>query len=107
MFGYALIIIVLLLKPSGLFGTKKGAEELDFRKYLNWIFFIVACLAPILLTDRYHRHLLVLSGIFAILALSLDIIMGYLGELSLGHAAFFGLGAYVSALLSLNFNLSF
>ncbi len=74
---------------------------------MNWVFFIVACLAPILLTDRYHRHLLVLSGIFAILALSLDIIMGYLGELSLGHAAFFGLGAYVSALLSLNFNLPF
>jgi len=77
------------------------------KKYWNWIILFVSCLVPIFLTDSYYRHILVLFGIFAILALSLDIIMGYLGELSLGHAAFFGLGAYVSALLSINFNLSF
>jgi len=50
---------------------------------------------------------MVLFGIFAIFALSLDIIVGYLGELSLGHAAFFAIGAYVSALLGVNLEWSF
>ena len=75
---------------------------------LYWsLFFIVACAAPVVWTDSYYRHLLVLFGIFAILALSLDIIIGYLGELTLGHAAFFATGAYVSALLATNFELPF
>ena len=41
-----------------------------------------------------------MAGIFAVLALSLNLLLGYTGQLSLGHAAFFGIGAYTSALLS-------
>lgn len=47
----------------------------------------------------YFADLLVLSCVFGILAMSLDLIVGYVGELSLGHAAFFGIGAYTSTLL--------
>ena len=47
-----------------------------------------------------------MTCIFAVLALGLDIIMGYLGQISMGHAAFFGIGAYTSALLSLRLGLS-
>ncbi len=43
------------------------------------------------------------AAVFGLFAISLDLIMGYVGLVSLGHAAFFGLGAYVSALLILNF----
>ncbi len=78
-----------------------------FGAYGDCFFLLIAIVAPIVYTDSYFRHLLVLFGIFAVLALSLDIIMGYLGEFSLGHAAFFGIGAYTSTLLSLNFGLSF
>lgn len=46
-------------------------------------------------------------GIFVILAISLNIIIGYSGQMSLGHAAFFGIGAYTSALLSVKLGLSF
>jgi branched-chain amino acid transport system permease protein len=42
-----------------------------------------------------------MTCIFAMLALSLDIIMGYMGQFSFGHQAYFGIGAYTSALLSL------
>jgi branched-chain amino acid transport system permease protein len=73
----------------------------------GWLLFIVALIAPVVITDSYHRHLMVLFGIFAILALSLDIIIGYLGDFPLGHAAFFGLGAYASALLALHVDLPF
>lgn len=55
-------------------------------------------LPPLLIRDTFVMHLLVLAGIFAILATGLNLVMGYSGLLSLGHHAFFGLGAYTSAL---------
>ena len=48
-----------------------------------------------------------MAGIFTILALSLNLLLGYTGQLSLGHAAFFGIGAYTSALLTLRLEWSF
>jgi branched-chain amino acid transport system permease protein len=55
---------------------------------------------PLVVRDPFLMHLLVLSAIFAALATSLNLVMGYSGLLSLGHQAFFGLGAYASVLLS-------
>jgi branched-chain amino acid transport system permease protein len=57
--------------------------------------------------SKYHMHLLVLAGLFVLMALGLDLVLGYLGELSLGHAAFFGIGAYTTALLTRNFGVPF
>jgi branched-chain amino acid transport system permease protein len=57
--------------------------------------------APFLLGEGYELHLLVISAIFTILASGLSLIVGFGGLLSLGHAAFFGIGAYTSALLFL------
>ena len=54
---------------------------------------------PFILQGTYQAHLATMFCIFAVLALSLNIIIGYMGQVSLGHAAFFGLGAYTSALL--------
>lgn len=48
----------------------------------------------------YLTNLFVVSALFALPALGLSLLMGYTGQISLGHAAFFGLGAYGSALLS-------
>src|SRR5262245_33766551 len=61
--------------------------------------------APFILGEGYHLHLLITSAIFAILASSLSLIVGYAGLLSLGHAAFFGIGAYTSALLYLKLGI--
>jgi branched-chain amino acid transport system permease protein len=47
------------------------------------------------------------AAIFGLFAVSLDLIMGYAGLVSLGHAAFFGLGAYVSSLLTLHSKMPF
>jgi len=46
-------------------------------------------------------------GIFALLALSVNIIIGYIGQPTLGHAAFFGIGAYSSAILTGKYGLPF
>ena len=47
------------------------------------------------------------ANISVILALSLNILMGYAGQVSLGHAAFFGIGAYASAVLTVNLGLNY
>ena len=66
-----------------------------------------ALTAPLWLTNPYYQHVLIMAGIFAVLALSLNLLLGYTGQLSLGHAAFFGIGAYTSALLTLRLDWSF
>ncbi len=55
----------------------------------------------------YLVTILITITIYAILAHSLNIITGHAGQISLGHAAFFGIGAYTSALLYTELNLSF
>ncbi len=51
----------------------------------------------------YLLHILILIGIYVILAESLNLIAGYAGLLSIAHAAFYGVGAYVAALLALHY----
>lgn len=48
----------------------------------------------------YFKHIVFVSLIYSIVTLSLNFVSGYVGQTSLGHAAFFGLGGYVSALLT-------
>jgi branched-chain amino acid transport system permease protein len=55
----------------------------------------------------YVAHYLVMVGIYAILATSLNLLVGYSGIFSLAHAAIFGIGAYASALAALNLGLGF
>jgi len=54
----------------------------------------------------YLLHILIIAGIYIILTLSLNLIVGYTGLPALGHAAFFCIGAYTSSLLALNMGLS-
>jgi branched-chain amino acid transport system permease protein len=66
----------------------------------------VAATAPAWVWNPYHLHTLIMAGIFAVLALSLNLLLGYTGQLSLGHAAFFGIGAYATALLTVKLEWS-
>ena len=56
---------------------------------------------------EYLLHILILIGIYVILSVSLNLIVGYSGLLSIAHAAFYGVGAYVAALLALKLNSPF
>jgi len=67
----------------------------------------LAAVMPVFIGDQYVLHLLVMTFFYAILSTSLNLVVGYVGELSLGHAAFLGLGAYTSAVLSTQFGLPF
>ena len=71
------------------------------------VFATLLLTVPLWLGNPYYLHVLIMAGIFAILALSLNLLLSYTGQLSLGHAAFFGIGAYTSALLALRLDWSF
>jgi branched-chain amino acid transport system permease protein len=61
----------------------------------------IAALAifPFAVTSPYYLHLLVVIAIYSVLLLGLDIVFGYTGEVSIGHAALFGVGAYTAGVL--------
>ena len=72
---------------------------------LSWLWLLFLVTLPLWMTNQYFLHVLISAGIFTIAAMSLNLLLGYTGQLSLGHVAFFGIGAYTSALISLGFDL--
>jgi len=54
----------------------------------------------------HYLDVMVFVGIYCLVTMGLSLLMGYAGQISLGHAAFFGLGAYTSGILCVNFSLS-
>jgi branched-chain amino acid transport system permease protein len=64
-------------------------------------------LLPVALGQHYFVHLMANFFIFAMLTMSLQLLVGFSGILSLGHAAFFGIGAYTAAVLSIRFGAPF
>ncbi|HEY3490603.1 MAG TPA: branched-chain amino acid ABC transporter permease [Candidatus Deferrimicrobiaceae bacterium] len=60
-------------------------------------------LAPFLLPD-YYQSVLIVAGFFAILSMGLNLLLGYAGQISLGHAAFYGLSAYASGILTATYH---
>jgi branched-chain amino acid transport system permease protein len=66
-----------------------------------------AVILPLLAPTTYWQGLVVLAAVFALLGLSVNLPSGYLGYLSFGHAAFFGLGGYAAALLTIKFGVDY
>jgi branched-chain amino acid transport system permease protein len=75
------------------------------------VFLILALLVIVyplaLQKNPYAIRLGILCLMYASLALSLNLVTGFMGQVSLGHAAFMGIGAYTSALLAKNFDMPF
>ena len=72
-------------------------------------FIIIALLVviPTFITNLYYIQIMIFIGIYIILTLSLNLLNGYVGLLSIGHAAFYGIGAYASAKLVMEVGLPF
>ena len=119
---YIIMILVLLLRPQGLLGEyeiRSESTKVTFGEIIKPVsitdrrvlgLLAVLAVVPLGIGTAYSSYfvgLLSLMFIWALLALSLDIVMGYMGLLSFGHAAFFGIGAYVSGLVVLNVYNSF
>jgi branched-chain amino acid transport system permease protein len=132
---YLVLIVVLLIKPSGLLGKKinvnKATDEsikqiggaakrhvpiweenalatpgmglkINIYRRAPYLLVAVVLAALPLFIGTYTQSMMTKVLIYALFAMSLDVIMGYTGMRSFGHAAFFGTGGYAVGLLAKN-----
>jgi branched-chain amino acid transport system permease protein len=134
---YFVLIIILLIKPSGLLGRKmdvnravEGAASADAGKGRHrtsheavlplganklavyagrWAPYLFVLLILVVLPNfigTYTQSMMTRVLIYALFAMSLDVVMGYAGLPSFGHAAFFGMGGYAVGLLATQTSIS-
>src|SRR6187455_3222512 len=93
------------LIPSGDFRTSYAADTTIFPTTASRNFailgLVLVCFAPLVFSN-YWLSISIQIGIFAIAALGLNVLVGFTGQISIGHAAFFLLGAFTSAYISNN-----
>jgi branched-chain amino acid transport system permease protein len=70
------------------------------------VFIVLLILLPLLLND-YYRDIMTLTGMYIVLALGLNVVVGQAGLLNLGYVAFYAIGAYTYAIFSTTVGLSF
>lgn len=90
-------------------GSKQNSTAFRFGKlsYHFFLFFTVFVLViPVLTKNEYFLGIGIFIAIHTIIVLSLSLSTGYAGLISIGHAAFFGLGAYVSGIITTKFGVS-
>lgn len=73
---------------------------MKFEKHCLVALMALAALLPLVVRDQYVLHIAIMVLFYAVLASSLNLVVGYVGEFSLGHTAFLGTGAYAAAILS-------
>jgi branched-chain amino acid transport system permease protein len=118
--AFLLIVVVLVAWPTGLLG-KRGLEKIertnlavlplpavppfDLRRPAILLPIAIAAALPLVVTDTYLLRVATIMAMSAVIALSLNLIAGFAGIVSLGHAAFYGVGAYASAILSTRYGV--
>ena len=77
----------------------------------NWVLaflgFLALLIVPLITPNPYYIHLIETIMIYSILLFGLDIVVGYTGQVSLGHSGLFGIGAYTVGVLFLKFSAPF
>jgi branched-chain amino acid transport system permease protein len=74
--------------------------------FIAWITVaIVIALLPLYLPNNYQVSILIFVALHTILTIGLSLLMGYAGQISLGHAVFYGMGGYVTGILAVKFGI--
>jgi branched-chain amino acid transport system permease protein len=82
-------------------------EMLYTNRWKPFLFLLVLIFAiPLFLNSSYTLTVLILIGLYSMIALGLSLLIGYAGQISLGHAAFYGIGAYSSGILTATYGFS-
>lgn len=81
---------------------------------MNWkklieaiILFLIVILYPIFIRNEYFIHISIVIGLSIIYGLGFNLLYGYCGQISFGHAAWYAIGAYTTALLTVRLGMSF
>jgi branched-chain amino acid transport system permease protein len=84
-----------------------AAKLFPTRKLIVLLLIVFAFTIPFFVTSRFILHILIMCCIWAMAATSMNLIMGYTGQVNLAHGAFFGIGAYSAGLLILKLGINF
>jgi branched-chain amino acid transport system permease protein len=99
----------LHLHPCGNFRERYEQELMvfttDFGRLWAWIGFLLLMTAVPFMASPYMLYVFNMIGIASIAAIGLNILIGFTGQISLGHGAFFGVGAYTAAILAARLQL--
>ncbi|MGE3065124.1 MAG: ABC transporter permease [Hyphomicrobiaceae bacterium] len=115
LFAFVVMLLILVLKPNGIFNRRRGlppepltgtfiapSAPLMVPAPLVIAVTLAALALPLVISNGYILQTLGIGWLFAIAAVSLTLVAGTAGQISLGHAGLLALGAYASALLALN-----
>jgi branched-chain amino acid transport system permease protein len=111
MFVSVLVLLsaVSLLKKINLTNAVKAARIPEIERFKTFFLpalLILSLVSPLILKD-YYLDVLIISGIYILLALGLNVIVGFAGLLNLGFAAYYAIGAYAYAIANTKFGLGF
>jgi branched-chain amino acid transport system permease protein len=115
LFSFVLLLLILVLRPNGLFASARSTPPEPLTgtfiapsrtlRIPPWVvagLVVAAAILPFVPNIAYMLQVLTNSWLAAMLAISLTLVAGTLGQVSLGHAALLLIGAYASALLALD-----
>lgn len=88
---------------------KEGSNLKGLQK-TSWIglivFLLLIIIFPLAISQSFYITKATFAGIYTIVAVSLGLLMGFAGQISLGHAAFYGVGAYASAVITTTYHFN-
>jgi branched-chain amino acid transport system permease protein len=96
-----------------MFGQKNNTNnentvrQVMWSRYFPLVVLIAVICAPLFQGSTYVTRVVAMAGVYAILALGLNLFFGYCGQVSFGHAGFFAVGAYITTLMAIRLNLPF
>ena len=115
LFSFVLLLVILVARPNGLFASSRATppepltgtliapgRPVDVPQWIVVTAIAAAALLPFVPAIPYVLQVLTNAWLAAMLAISLTLVAGTLGQVSLGHAALLLIGAYASALLALD-----
>jgi branched-chain amino acid transport system permease protein len=118
LFAFILLVAILVLRPNGLFASRRRnppepmtgtfiapSKPLNIPTRALVAVVVAMALLPLVLSNPYVLQTLTNAWLYGLLGLSLTLIAGTVGLVSLGHAALLAIGGYASALLALNLGM--
>jgi branched-chain amino acid transport system permease protein len=118
LFAFVILLIMLVLRPNGLFsgrhqlppepltGTFVAASwPVRLPRWLIAALVVAALALPLVVSNPYVLQILINAWLFGMLAISLTLVAGTTGQISIGHAGLLAIGGYASALLALDWGV--
>ncbi len=88
-----------LVRMAGLFALSKW--------YVKLLIVFASLMIPLVIPSNYAMRVIIYIALYIVLALGLNVVMGFAGLLNIGHAAFYAVGAYTTAILMVKYGMSF